>query len=86
MADVLVTAGIVTAASMLVIPWFSAGRYQAQVTACRERLHRLGTVLVDYSRIHDVRFRKFNKRDRSRGRESIRYACGKPGSSTTTPT
>jgi hypothetical protein len=51
MADVLVTAGVVAAASMLVIPALSAGRYQAQVTACRERLHRLGTALVDYSRV-----------------------------------
>jgi hypothetical protein len=36
---------------MLVIPALSAGRYRAQVTACSERLHRLGTAMADYSRI-----------------------------------
>jgi hypothetical protein len=56
MADALVTAGVVAAASMLIVPAISAGRYQAQITACTQRLQRLGTALVDYSRIHGGAF------------------------------
>lgn len=52
LADATVTAGILVAASLLFFPVLASMRYQSRVTACREKMHRLGTALIDYSRVH----------------------------------
>lgn len=52
LADATVTAGIFVAASLLFFPVLASMRYQSRVTACREKMHRLGTALIDYSRVH----------------------------------
>ncbi|MCE9606555.1 MAG: hypothetical protein K8U03_16820 [Planctomycetia bacterium] len=51
-ADATVTAGIVVAASLLFFPALASMRYQSRVVACRDKLHRVGMALIDYSRTH----------------------------------
>lgn len=52
LADATVTAGIFVAASLLFFPVLASMRYQSRVTACREKMHRVGIALIDYSRLH----------------------------------
>lgn len=51
-SDVAVTAGIVVAASLLFFPVLSSMRHHSRIAACRDKLHRVGTALIDYSRRH----------------------------------
>lgn len=50
--DLAVTAGVVVAASLLFFPVLSSMRHQSRIAACREKLHRVGIALIDYSRRH----------------------------------
>lgn len=52
LSDWVTVGGLALAASLLLFPGLAAWRYQRHVTACQERMHRLGTALVDYSRKH----------------------------------
>ena len=50
--DLAVAAGVVVAASLLFFPVLSSMRHQSRIAACREKLHRVGIALIDYSRRH----------------------------------
>lgn len=51
-ADATVTVGIFVAASLLFFPVVASMRDQSRVALCREKMHRLGVALIDYSRAH----------------------------------
>ena len=47
--DVAVTAGILIAAGLLIVPAINGSRFQARVTACQDNLHDVGQALAEYS-------------------------------------
>lgn len=51
-ADVVTLAGLGLAASLLLFPALASWRYGQHAAVCREKLHRLGVALIDYSRVH----------------------------------
>jgi hypothetical protein len=53
MADLLVAAGVMIAASLLFFPAIASSRYQAHRTACQYNLQQLGTALTGFSEQHD---------------------------------
>ncbi len=53
MADLLVAAGVMIAASLLFFPAIASSRYQAHRTACQHNLQQLGTALTGYGERHD---------------------------------
>jgi hypothetical protein len=54
--DVLVAAGILVVASMLISPALLNGRSSAQLRICQQNLATLGRALNDYSQYHDGSF------------------------------
>lgn len=50
--DMLIAAGILTAASMLFFPALNQSRFLAQRRVCQDNLQRIGTALVQYSMVH----------------------------------
>ncbi|MBA4015685.1 MAG: hypothetical protein C0483_00710 [Pirellula sp.] len=51
-SDMVTLGGIALAASLLLFPALASWRYGQQSTVCRDKMHRLGLALVDYSRLH----------------------------------
>ncbi len=52
LSDLVTLGGIALAASLLLFPALASWRYDQQSTVCRDKMHRLGMALVDYSRLH----------------------------------
>lgn len=52
LSDLVTLGGIALAASLLLFPALASWRYGQQSTVCRDKMHRLGMALVDYSRLH----------------------------------
>lgn len=52
LSDLVTLGGIALAASLLLFPALASWRDDQQSTVCRDKMHRLGMALVDYSRLH----------------------------------
>ncbi len=51
--DLVMAAGVVVAASILLFPAIHGSRVQARLLACQNNLRKLGTALTDYSEYHE---------------------------------
>jgi hypothetical protein len=56
LADMITLGGIALAASLLLFPALASWRNGQHAAVCREKLHRLGTALVTYSRLNNGYF------------------------------
>jgi hypothetical protein len=64
--DVAAAAGILAAASLLVVPAIQSSRFNAQLLACQDNLRQVGVGMIDYSQYHDGYFPSLTLRDKLR--------------------